>query len=135
MHKKYHLQEQELPEGFQIFRDRCQVMGTALRKEDTAAFCEGSGRQWLEFDPEPSNPHDPNAIKIWGCWHGWLGKRRKLLGYVDKDEAGKIARHGLTQTVRPRLLKTYVGDDGFVEVLFQVLGPIEKGKLYKHGRT
>jgi hypothetical protein len=131
MHKKFHLQEQEIPEGYQIFSERCTVMGTGMRKEDAVSFCEGTGRQWLEFQPDPKNGHDPNAIIIWGCWNGWLGKRRKMVGYVDREEAAKIASLDLAHKVQPRLLKTYVGHDGYVEILYQVLGPIQFASAYK----
>lgn len=108
-------------------------MGTAMRREDSAAFCEGTGKQWLEFDLDPDNPHDRNAIKVWGCWNSWIGKRRKLLGFVDKEEAAKMARLGVSSMIQPRLLKTYVGRDGFVEIQFQIIGPSEHAPAYKAG--
>ena len=40
---------------------------------------------------------------------------------------------GYLGQIHPRLLKTYVGDRGFVEILFQVIGP--KGKKYEFRQT
>ena len=124
MHKQYHLDEYPIPEGFRIYQDRIPVMGVAMRRADVAAFCKGSDRQ-LALLQEPYNPYDPNAIRIVGSWKGWLFRKEKLLGYVPAEEAAKLARLCLGANVLPRLLKTYVGDDGFVEIEFQIIGPID----------
>ena len=124
MHKQYHLDEYPIPEGFRIYQDRISVMGVAMRRTDVAAFCKGSDRQ-LALLQEPDNPYDRNAIRIVGSWKGWLFRKEKLLGYVPAEEAAKLARLGLGTNVLPRLLKTYVGDDGFVEIEFQIIGPID----------
>jgi hypothetical protein len=46
MQRKYHLGCQEIPEGFQIFEERVEVMGVKYRKEDAASFAL-SKNQWL----------------------------------------------------------------------------------------
>jgi HIRAN domain len=124
MHKQYHLDEYPIPKGFRIYQDRVPVMGVATRRADVAAFCKGSDRK-LAFLEEPENRHDPNAIRIVGSWKGWLFRKEKLLGYVPAEEAAKLARLGLADSVLPRLLKTYVGTDGFVEIEIQIIGPID----------
>lgn len=124
MHKQYHLEEYPMPEGFRIYRDRVPVMGVTMRKGDAAAFCKGSGKQ-LAFQREPDNRHDPNAIRIMGSWKGWFSRKEKMLGYVPAEDAAKLVRLGLADSVRPRLMKTYLGTDGFVEIEIQVIGPNE----------
>jgi hypothetical protein len=124
----YHLQEQEIPEGFQIFADRLEVAGVSFRKGDATAFAS-SKDGWLEFEREPGNRQDKNAIRIIGCSKGFFGTKRRFIGYVPKEFAKMIVEGGFWERVRPRLLKTYVGDSGFVEVLFQILGP--KGQKYQ----
>lgn len=122
MHKQYHLQEYPMPESFRIYIDRVPIMGVALRRSDAAAFCKGSDRQ-LAFMREPDNQHDSNAIRIVGSWKGWFLRKEKVLGYVPAEDAAKLVRLGLADSVRPRLLKTYLGTDGFVEIEFQITGP------------
>lgn len=124
MHKQYHLDEYPIPEGFRIYQDRVPVMGVAMRRADVAAFCKGSDRK-LALLQEPDNRDYPNAIRILGSWKGWLYRKEKLLGYVPVEEAAKLARLGLADSVLPRLLKTYVGTDGFVEIEIQLIGPID----------
>ncbi|HSS47024.1 MAG TPA: hypothetical protein VLL03_06400, partial [Burkholderiales bacterium] len=45
---KYHLDEQEIPDGFQIFEERLEVAGVGFRKEDAAAFVTAKDG-WLEL--------------------------------------------------------------------------------------
>lgn len=122
MLKQYHLNEYPMPESFRIYRDRVPVMGVPMRKADATAFCKGSGKQ-LAFQREPDNRHDPNAIRIMGSWKGWFSRKEKMLGYVPAEDAAKLVRLGLADSVRPRLLKTYLGTDGFVEIEIQIIGP------------
>ncbi|THK37386.1 hypothetical protein EHS39_14265 [Ensifer sp. MPMI2T] len=122
MHKQYHLADYPIPDGFQIYRDRVPVMGLTMRKADAAAFCKGTGKQ-LALEREPSNRHDPNAIRVMGSWKGWFSRKERMLGYVPAEEAAKLVQLGLAERVRPRLLKTYLGTDGFVEIEFQIIGP------------
>lgn len=124
MHKQYHLDEYPPPSGFRIYFDRVSVMGITMRKADAAAFCKAQDRE-LALEREPGNPHDANAIKLIGSWKGWFGRKSRHLGYVPADMAAKLAETGLADTVRPRLMKTYLGTDGFVEIEFQVIGPKE----------
>lgn len=124
MHKEYHLANYPIPDGFRIFVDRVPIMGVALRKADAAAFCKASGKQ-LTFEREPQNRHDPNAIRVVGSWKGWFLRKEKMLGYVPAGDAAKLVKLGLAESVRPRLLKTYVGTDGFVEIEFQIVGPTD----------
>ncbi|SMP46246.1 hypothetical protein SAMN06295888_1041 [Desulfonatronum zhilinae] len=125
---KYHLQVQEIPEGFQIFEDRLEVAGVSFRKSDAAAFA-ASKNGWLKLEREADNKHDKNAIKVIGCSKGFFGTKRRFIGYVPKDASKKVMERGFWGKVKPRLLKTYVGDSGFVEILFQILGP--KGQKYQ----
>lgn len=128
--KKFHLQEQEIPEGFQIFEERLEVVGVKFRKQDAAAFAEASNI-WLELERDAANKHDKNAIKVIGCSKGFLGTKRRFIGYVPKEVASAIVENGFWGKVKPRLLKTYVGDLGFVEILFQLLGPEGMKKEYQ----
>lgn len=129
-HKKYHLEGQPIPDGYQIFQDRINVAGVFRRKYAGMAFCLGR-QQHLRFERERTNRHDPNAIKVFGIWRGWFIKWEKLLGYVPADQAARIVDLKLEDQVRPRLLKTYVGEGGLVEIQFQIVGPKIHAKAYK----
>lgn len=128
--KKYHLKDQEIPEGFQIFESRLEVEGTSFRREDATSFAESS-TQWLELERDIGNKHDKNAIKVIGCSKGFFfGTKRRFIGYIPKDVSKLVVGNGFWGQVQPRLLKTYVGSRGFIEILFQLLGP--KSKKFKY---
>jgi hypothetical protein len=127
----YHLDD--IPEGFQIFEERLEVAGVGHRREDAAAFVRGT-HLWLEFKRDTANPYDKNAIRVIGCSRGFFGTtRRYFIGYVPAPAAEAIVEGRYFERVRPRLLKTWIGDTGYVEVMFQVLGP--KGERYEYERA
>jgi hypothetical protein len=130
--RKYHLNEQDIPEGFQIFEDRLEVAGGSFRKEDAVAFA-GAQDVWLELEREPGNKYDENAIKVIGCNKGFFGTKRRFIGYVPKEVSRLIVKGGDWGQIRPRLLKTYLGNQGYVEILFQILG--SKGIKYQYRQT
>lgn len=127
--KKYHLHEQDIPDGFQIFESALEVMGVQYRKEASIAFAKNLEGSWLEFEKDENNEHDKNAIKIIGC----NGTNRYFIGYAPKETTRLIIEGGFWGQVKPRLYKTYVSDNGFVEILFQVLGVV--GKKYEYLQT
>ncbi len=127
--REYHLQDHEIPEGFQIFEERLEVAGVSFRKTDAISFAKSSNT-WLELERDIGNKHDKNAIKVVGCSKGFFGTKRRFIGYVPKDVSELVVTNGFWGQVKPRLLKTYVGSGDFVEILFQLLGP--KGKKYEY---
>lgn len=122
MEKEYHLSGNPLRDDFRIYVNYVPVKGLALRRTAAAKFCKASKRE-LSLRREPSNSHDANAIMVMGSSKGWLGRTEKHLGYVPADYAAKLVALNLADLVRARLLKTYVGEDGFVEIEFQIVGP------------
>lgn len=125
--RKYYLPE--IPPGYQIFEDGLEVAGIGYRRSEARKFATGRDLS-LEFQRDPENQHDPDAIKVIGCRRGFFGTKKHFIGYVPREVAAAIVVGGYYEQVAPRLLKTYVGDSGFVEVLFQVLGP--KGQRLKY---
>ena len=128
MHKKYHLDEQPIPEGYRIYEERLDVRGVQHRRADAISFARARG-QWLEFEREPRNTNDLNAIKVLGCWRGFFFTKRKHIGYVSRETAARVVETAVSD-VRPRLLKTYVGHDGYVEIEFQIIGPADSYREY-----
>lgn len=127
---KYHLRR--IPDDLQIFEERLEVAGIQYRRDDARAFADGRSL-FIEFERDAANQHDKNAIKVIGCRKGFFGTKRYFVGYVPSEVAADIVEGGYYEKIVPRLLKTYVGDSGFVEILFQVLGP--KGQRLKYKRV
>ena len=125
---EYHLAEQPIPAGYRLYEDRLEVAGVQFYKPYAAAFARNDG--WLEMQPEPDNPHDPHAIALIGCYKGWFLPHRGRIGHVPKEVAAQLAKTGVVTEVRPRLLKTWVGDSGYVEIMFQVIGPKDRFDAY-----
>lgn len=128
--KKYHLREQEqkIPDGFQIYDERLEVAGIQHRRDAAAQFVSQTN-QWLEFESEPLNNYDPNAIKILGCYQQNNENIKLHVGYVPASIAKQITNFSADEC-KARLLKTYIGESGYVEILFQVLGP--KGRIEEY---
>jgi hypothetical protein len=127
--EKYHLREQKIPEGFQIFESHLEVRGVKYRQENAIAFAMHSGGSWLELEKDEDNKHDKNTIKVIGC----NGAKRYFVGYVPRETSRLIFEGGFWGHVLPRLYKTCVGDDGFVDIFFQILGQI--GRKYEYLQT
>lgn len=128
--KEYHLQKQEqkIPDGFQIYDERLEVAGIQHRRDVAAQFVNQTN-QWLEFESEPLNRYDQNAIKILGCYHKNNETSKLHVGYVPAGIAKQITNFSAAEC-KARLLKTYISERGYVEILFQVLGP--KGRIEEY---
>lgn len=129
MHKEYHLNGNPIPDGYRIYEERLDVAGVQHRQGDARTFCLANGKT-LSFEREHGNTFDPNAIKIIGEYSGFFGGKAKTIGYVPAEISAKLVSLSLAAFVKPRLLKTYVGNDGFVEVEFQIIGPTTRYQEY-----
>ena len=119
---KYHLSTQPIPEGFQIFEDNVPVAGVNFRRAEVLAFAKADD-VWLELERDSENIHDSNAIKVIGCCKILQGLKRYTIGFVPRGLAKVIIEKDYFKTLLPRLSKTYVDDFGYIEVVFQILGP------------
>jgi hypothetical protein len=117
----HHLDEMPIPIGWRIYEPRLYVAGLSFRQRNALAFCKASS-QSLEFQLEPTNVHDSNAIQINGCWPGIFFQAKKHIGFVERATAANIAVSGLGDILRPRLLSTYFSGR-YTEVGYQIIGP------------
>lgn len=130
MVKKYHLWEHDIPDGHTVLTERLSVAGIHHRKAAAMAFCRGRS-QSLELHSEPNNRHDQNAIKIVGEWTGWFLRHSTHIGYVPAELASMLNELDIVQHVHARLLKTYIGRQGYVEILFQLTCDKETTRSFK----
>lgn len=114
-----------IPQGFQIYAWRLSVAGVKFRKEDVLNFVHSSGRT-LVFERESTNAKDTNAIKVIGV----SGSNWYFLGYVPAGVAEQIVGSGLSDFVRGRLERVYEGRNGYVDIIFQVIGPKSHKQIY-----
>jgi hypothetical protein len=128
--RKYHLKEheQKTPDGYQIYDDRLEVAGIQHRRDAAAQFVNQTN-QWLEFESEPLNSYYSYAIKVLGCYLQNEEVIKLHVGYVPASIAEQITNFSADKC-KARLLKTYIGVSGYVEILFQVLGPKGKQEEY-----
>jgi hypothetical protein len=101
------------------------VAGITFRKDDATRFIE-SRCETLEFEWEPNNPKDKNAIKVIGV----TSAARYFVGYVPKEIAKRIIKTSSLDKIKLRLDRTYCGVGGFVEIRFQVIGLKGNKKVY-----
>ena len=116
-----------IPNGYQIYVPATAVAGSQFSRHQIERLFEFR-RPRIAFEPEPTNSHDPNAIKVIACngdSHSWIH-----VGYVPAKLAKKVAKSGLAGQLHPRLRMVQVGD--FIEVEFDLCGP-KSNKAAFHG--
>ena len=121
-----------IPDEYQIFEQRLEVVGIQHRKKAAQRFATGN-QQRLKLKPEPSNEYDPNAISVIGVWKDSSGQERTAhIGYLNKNLARVLTRSGYAQRVLARLESIFQNerDNTWIGVDFQLLGP--KGELQKY---
>lgn len=105
-----------------------KVAGITHRMEAANEFAlaiseaPGAGkRHGIRLEPEPTNQHDPNAIKVYGT----VGSAEWHVGYVDSDTAKDIKGDLIDagQPIAGELYEVWVGDTGFIDIKFLILAP------------
>jgi hypothetical protein len=107
-----------IPTGYQIYIKNADIVGIKHRKMDFLRFAL-SDEQGLELEPEPNNPADQNAIKVIGT----AKTGRYFIGYVPREDAKQIVNSGLAADVRARLVRIFIGKNGYVDIRWQIIGP------------
>lgn len=105
-----------------------KVAGVQHRKDNAGEFAravhvaEASGARYgLSLSPEPGNPHDPNAIKVFGV----VGSKSWHIGYLDRDTAAEVTQDLISKGVpiAAELYEVWVGEEGYVDFKMLVLAP------------
>lgn len=114
-----------IPKDCQIFAKNIPVAGMEYRKAEALRFAKSSN-QSLALQKEPNNEHDSNAIKLIGI----SGSTKYFIGYLPKELSAQIAGTGLFDSVKVRLVRIFIGDDDFLDIHYQIIGPkVEKKKF------
>jgi hypothetical protein len=113
-----------------------EVAGIQHRKDDARAFMHAVRkaeaerlRYGVELEPEPTNPHDPNAIAVLGTSvvKGWLSSavRKWKIGYLARDLAKEINRDLISKGVpiAAELYDVTLTANDFIAVRLIVLAP------------
>jgi hypothetical protein len=108
----------DVPDGQSVFMSTIEVSGIFFRKQNANKFIDGINH-CLEFEKEPTNEHDKNAIKIIGV----SNNLRYFIGYLPKEISLHIAEKNLFELVTPSLSSIRRSRDGYIEVIFRIIGP------------
>jgi len=125
------------------------VHGIEHRRGDAMAFAKAvrsaeqkRQRYGVRLQPEPTNPHDANAIKVMGqatvqTFFGSLKTREWHIGYVPAE----VARELTEDLIKPglsfsgELYGIYIGDvGGFLDIEFFVLTPKGSPGALRHAK-
>lgn len=114
----------DYPAGWSVWAGDEEVAGINHRLHNAKRFAKARN-QAIELVLEPSNRHDPNAIKVMGVYQGWFFTRHVHLGYVEAGTAQRIADEGLTYKIRGRLKNIWWGGyvRDYIIVRFDILAP------------
>jgi len=105
-----------------------KVAGVNHRIEAVAGWAaaarqaERDGRHYgLRLEPEPHNPHDQNAIAVYGT----VGNDEWHIGYLDADRAKDVTEDILARglPIAAELYQIWVGDGGYTDIKMLVLAP------------
>jgi hypothetical protein len=113
--------------GYEIYYESLEIEGIHDRQAAVWQFVQGSNHA-LDWEQEPTNPQNPQAIKIFGISEQMFTTKQELLGYVPADVAKQIVDSGLWPFMQLRLDSIYAEAQGLLAIRFQVLGPIRKKK-------
>ncbi len=110
------------PSHMKILQQRVETAGIHHRAADARRFIDSGGERRLDLEPEPTNLHDPNAIKVIGVTGGW----RIHIGYVPADLARSIVDGQMWPDVFADLRMVDSGD--YVHVVFDLCVPKGSGE-------
>jgi len=101
-----------------------EVAGTFYQLKAAIAFCR-SDPESVSIQPEPSNKHDRNAVKVIGHHVNSKGKRSSWhIGYVPAEHASRVFHHADRDNLLIRLGSIWVtADNDQCIVRFDVLEP------------
>lgn len=111
-----------IPKGYRIFFGTMDVAGVSYRKADASKAFLGKSVS-LGIEPEPSNKHDRNALKVVAFKKGWFLTQKLHIGYIPKDVAAVINEKNLLSVLLPRPKDIWVGDRGGFKISIDLLGP------------
>lgn len=114
-----------IPKGFQIYAQGIPVAGLQHRKPEALRFAQSSNHE-LTLEREPSNPQDPNAIRLIGKSNG----KAYFIGYLPREISQQIIVTGLFDSVKARLTRIYIGKNTYLDFQYQIIGPkVEKTRF------
>lgn len=105
------------------------VVGIQYRRSEVTKFCRAvqaaerskKVHYGVRLRPEPTNPHDANAIAV----DGVVENQRWHVGYLDRDTADELNRDLISMGVpiAAELYNLWVGDDGYADIKIIILAP------------
>src|SRR5262249_61991388 len=109
----------EIPPGWRIWAADIEVAGTSHRIDAAVAFAQAEG-QYLTLEPEPTNPHDPKAIRVLGWTQSRGIPESFFVGYVPKELA-----EVMPPEYQPRIKNVWLGGHHkpVVYIRFELLVP------------
>ncbi len=118
-----------IPEGYRIWRGDLEVAGVRYRTTQALQFSRGKSQR-IQFEPEPGNKHDPNAVKIIGSFYSWWMCWNRHIGYIDAEVAKEFVDRKDQHLLLPRLRNIWVG--GYHEIVifirYDIMEPKKKRK-------
>jgi hypothetical protein len=126
-----------LPDGeWSRLTELLSVVGVHYRKPNAVEFAKAAFAAHSKGEPfgliaerEPTNIHDPHAVKILGWGHGrstFLGRKIPIslhVGYVDAETSGHVAEKFPEMPLAAEFYSLYEGRGGFIDICFFLVGP------------
>lgn len=120
--RRYHLQDNPIPEGYKILIERVDVKGVENYAAAAIGFINGEN-QSLQLAHEPANKFDKNAVMVIGSWWEHGERQGGKLGYLPRKCAEYLVSSPHAKYVAPRLWKTFISESFYIEIGIQLLSP------------
>lgn len=114
----------KIPKGLRIFYQEFDVSGVSFRKKELEKALKGSKAEF-GLEPEPTNFHDKNAIKIVVFKKRLIFNNTIHVVYVPKELAKEICCRNLQEKLLPRPKSLWVGSEGGIRFSVDLLGKKE----------
>ena len=119
----------EIPDGYRIYEREFPVAGVQHHKQNFFKIVT-KGNVEFRMQAEPSNKQDPNAIAVLGSRKSLFGRVERKLGYIPAEIASQLGDAELSGQVVLRPKALYIGDDGYIDLKFDLLGPKDLYQQY-----
>ena len=107
--------ESSFPPGVEPFpsEDHWVAVAGITKYEDAVRAFIASKVRHVTLEREPSNPHDRNAVRVFGLWRGHDGYAAGgALGYLPREEAAAVATLSRRWFLHGRLVALYAPRPG-----------------------
>ncbi|MEM0912694.1 MAG: hypothetical protein AAGJ37_17095 [Pseudomonadota bacterium] len=83
------------------------------------------------LEPDSKSRNETSALKIMVITDGGSTTKHYHIGHVGEEKSKFIVMNDLTDKVIPRIVNVFIGDSGYVDARYDIIGPKDSYHLVK----